>query len=81
VSAVDTKGHGAPGGRCRIPERLEMTERHIGSEVIDHTATDVGAEPRERTGGRARTCLTVRGARQHGQRYTPCYSTDWQPGS
>jgi threonine dehydrogenase-like Zn-dependent dehydrogenase len=38
----------------RIPERLEMTERHIGSEVIDYTATDVGAELRERTGHRPR---------------------------
>lgn len=36
----------------RYPERLAMTERHIGSEVIDYTATDVGAELRERTGGR-----------------------------
>ncbi|MEV8312202.1 zinc-binding dehydrogenase [Streptomyces flavidovirens] len=36
----------------RIPGRLEMTEQHVGSEVIDYTATDVGAELRERTGGR-----------------------------
>jgi threonine dehydrogenase-like Zn-dependent dehydrogenase len=36
----------------RVPERLEMTERYIGGEVIDYTATDVGAELRERTGGR-----------------------------
>ncbi|MGW7619971.1 zinc-binding dehydrogenase [Streptomyces antimycoticus] len=36
----------------RVPERLAVTERHIGSEVIDYTAADVGAELRERTGGR-----------------------------
>ncbi|MDQ1073406.1 hypothetical protein [Streptomyces canus] len=29
-----------------------MTQRHIGSEVIDCTATDVGEELREHTGGR-----------------------------
>lgn len=29
-----------------------MTEQHIGSETIDYSATDVGAELRERTGGR-----------------------------
>ncbi|NIH80873.1 zinc-dependent alcohol dehydrogenase [Amycolatopsis viridis] len=36
----------------RYPERLTMAERHIGAETIDYTSTDVGAELRERTGGR-----------------------------
>ncbi|WP_405147573.1 glutathione-dependent formaldehyde dehydrogenase [Sphaerisporangium sp. NBC_01403] len=36
----------------RYPERLTMTERHIGAETIDYTRTDVIAELRERTGGR-----------------------------
>ncbi|MET7934137.1 zinc-dependent alcohol dehydrogenase [Streptomyces sp. NPDC005322] len=36
----------------RIPERLAMTERHIGCETLDYTATDIGPELRERTGGR-----------------------------
>jgi threonine dehydrogenase-like Zn-dependent dehydrogenase len=36
----------------RYPERLAMTERHIGAETIDYSSTDVGAELRERTGGR-----------------------------
>jgi threonine dehydrogenase-like Zn-dependent dehydrogenase len=36
----------------RYPERLAMTERHIGAETIDYSGTDVGAELRERTGGR-----------------------------
>ncbi|MFH8935375.1 zinc-dependent alcohol dehydrogenase [Streptomyces griseosporeus] len=50
----------------RIPERLEMTERHIGSEVIDYTATDVGAELRERTGGRGPdVCIEAVGMEAH----------------
>ncbi|XVQ86076.1 zinc-dependent alcohol dehydrogenase [Microbispora siamensis] len=36
----------------RYPERLAMTARHVGCEVIDYTSTDVTAELRERTGGR-----------------------------
>jgi threonine dehydrogenase-like Zn-dependent dehydrogenase len=36
----------------RLPERLTMAEQHLGVEVLDYTATDVGAELRERTGGR-----------------------------
>jgi threonine dehydrogenase-like Zn-dependent dehydrogenase len=27
----------------RSPERLAMTERHVGSEVIDYSTTDVAA--------------------------------------
>ncbi|MEU6087171.1 hypothetical protein ABZ865_10245 [Streptomyces sp. NPDC047085] len=50
----------------RIPERLEMTKRHIGSEVIDYTATDVGAELRERTGGRGPgVCIESVGMEAH----------------
>ncbi|RCG26227.1 glutathione-dependent formaldehyde dehydrogenase [Sphaerisporangium album] len=36
----------------KYPERLAMTERHIGAETIDYTRTDVIAELKERTGGR-----------------------------
>jgi threonine dehydrogenase-like Zn-dependent dehydrogenase len=36
----------------RLPERLAMSERELGVEVLDFTASDVGAELRERTGGR-----------------------------
>ncbi len=36
----------------RLPERLEMAEKYVGCEVIDYSSTDVGAELRERTGGR-----------------------------
>jgi threonine dehydrogenase-like Zn-dependent dehydrogenase len=50
----------------RYPERLAMTERHIGSEVIDYTATDVGAELRERTGGRGPdVCIEAVGMEAH----------------
>jgi threonine dehydrogenase-like Zn-dependent dehydrogenase len=50
----------------RIPERLAMTERHIGSEVVDYTATDVGAELRERTGGRGPdVCIEAVGMEAH----------------
>jgi threonine dehydrogenase-like Zn-dependent dehydrogenase len=35
-----------------IPERLDMAKRFAGADPIDYTATDVGAELRERTGGR-----------------------------
>jgi threonine dehydrogenase-like Zn-dependent dehydrogenase len=50
----------------RIPERLEMTRTHIGSEVIDYTATDVGAELRERTGGRGPdVCIEAVGMEAH----------------
>ncbi|MEU5274683.1 zinc-dependent alcohol dehydrogenase [Streptomyces hygroscopicus] len=35
-----------------VPERLAMTELHIGCETLDYTATDIEAELRERTGGR-----------------------------
>jgi threonine dehydrogenase-like Zn-dependent dehydrogenase len=35
----------------RIPERLSMAGQYTGAETIDYSATDVGAELRERTGG------------------------------
>ncbi|MFI6516866.1 zinc-dependent alcohol dehydrogenase [Spirillospora sp. NPDC050679] len=36
----------------RYAERLEMTREHVGAETLDYSATDVGAELRELTGGR-----------------------------
>jgi threonine dehydrogenase-like Zn-dependent dehydrogenase len=51
----------------RYPERLAMTERYIGSETIDYSATDVGAELRERTGGRGPdVCIEAVGMEAHG---------------
>ncbi|MDH2427360.1 glutathione-dependent formaldehyde dehydrogenase [Sphaerisporangium sp. TRM90804] len=35
-----------------LPERMAMTERHIGAETLDYTRTDIYAELKERTGGR-----------------------------
>ncbi|MEU8344767.1 Threonine dehydrogenase [Actinomadura meyerae] len=50
----------------RFPERLAMTREHIGSETIDYTATDVGAELRERTGGRGPdVCIEAVGMEAH----------------
>ncbi|GGL54137.1 zinc-dependent alcohol dehydrogenase [Planomonospora parontospora] len=50
----------------RYPERLAMTERHIGAETIDYSATDVGAELRERTGGRGPdVCIEAVGMEAH----------------
>lgn len=50
----------------RLPERLAMTERHVGCEVIDYTSTDVGAELRERTGGRGPdVCIEAVGMEAH----------------
>jgi threonine dehydrogenase-like Zn-dependent dehydrogenase len=50
----------------RIPERLAMTSTHIGAETIDYTATDVGAELRERTGGRGPdVCIEAVGLETH----------------
>ncbi|GII88043.1 glutathione-dependent formaldehyde dehydrogenase [Sphaerisporangium siamense] len=36
----------------KYPERLAMTERHVGAETLDYSRTDVIAELKERTGGR-----------------------------
>ncbi|TDB88965.1 glutathione-dependent formaldehyde dehydrogenase [Actinomadura sp. KC216] len=50
----------------RLPERLAMTREHIGSETIDYTTTDVGAELRERTGGRGPdVCIEAVGMEAH----------------
>ena len=50
----------------RHPERLAMAARHIGAEIIDYTATDVGAELRERTGGRGPdVCIEAVGMEAH----------------
>ena len=50
----------------RLPERLAMTERHVGCEVIDYTSTDVGAELCERTGGRGPdVCIEAVGMEAH----------------
>lgn len=49
----------------RFPERLAMIE-HIGAETIDYTRTDVGAELRERTGGRGPdVCIEAVGMEAH----------------
>jgi len=51
----------------RVPERLAMTEEHIGAEVIDYTTTDIAAELRERTGGRGPdVCIEAVGMEAHG---------------
>jgi threonine dehydrogenase-like Zn-dependent dehydrogenase len=58
----------------RIPERLAMTEQHIGSEVIDYTATDIGAELRERTGGRGPdVCIEAVGMEAHSDTLVHAY--------
>ncbi|MCT9931779.1 glutathione-dependent formaldehyde dehydrogenase [Planotetraspora sp. A-T 1434] len=50
----------------RFPERLAMTSRHVGAEVIDYTTTDVTAELRERTGGRGPdVCIEAVGMEAH----------------
>jgi threonine dehydrogenase-like Zn-dependent dehydrogenase len=50
----------------RFPERLAMTREHVGAEVIDYTSTDVGAELRERTGGRGPdVCVEAVGMEAH----------------
>ena len=50
----------------RIPERLSMAEKYAGAETIDYSATDVGAELRERTGGRGPdVCIEAVGMEAH----------------
>jgi threonine dehydrogenase-like Zn-dependent dehydrogenase len=50
----------------RVPERLAMTERYVGAEVLDYTKTDVPAELRERTGGRGPdVCIEAVGMEAH----------------
>nr|WP_255672591.1 zinc-binding dehydrogenase [Glycomyces amatae] len=51
----------------RLRDRLDMAQRHLGVETIDYTATDVGAELRERTGGRGPdVCIEAVGMEAHG---------------
>jgi threonine dehydrogenase-like Zn-dependent dehydrogenase len=51
----------------RLPERLAMAERYAGAETIDYSRTDVGAELRERTGGRGPdVCIEAVGMEAHG---------------
>jgi threonine dehydrogenase-like Zn-dependent dehydrogenase len=50
----------------RIPERLSMAEKYAGAETIDYSTTDVGAELRERTGGRGPdVCIEAVGMEAH----------------
>jgi threonine dehydrogenase-like Zn-dependent dehydrogenase len=50
----------------RIPERLEQARRYATAETIDYMATDVGAELRERTGGRGPdVCIEAVGLEAH----------------
>lgn len=59
----------------RFPERLSMTERHVGAETINYTQTDVNAELRERTGGRGPdVCIEAVGMEAHSS--GPVYAYD-----
>lgn len=50
----------------RLPERLAMTEEHVGAETINYTRTDVLAELRERSGGRGPdVCIEAVGMEAH----------------
>jgi threonine dehydrogenase-like Zn-dependent dehydrogenase len=50
----------------RIPERLAQAEKYMGVETLDYTKTDVGAELRERTGGRGPdVCIEAVGMEAH----------------
>ncbi|MEW2417024.1 zinc-dependent alcohol dehydrogenase [Streptomyces sp. NPDC046866] len=50
----------------RVPERLAMTERFVGSETLDYASTDIAAELRERTGGRGPdVCIEAVGMEAH----------------
>lgn len=50
----------------RYRYRLDQAEHHMGVEVLDYTATDVGAELREMTGGRGPdVCIEAVGMEAH----------------
>lgn len=50
----------------RFDYRLEMTQKHIGAETINYERTDVGAELRERSGGRGPdVCIEAVGMEAH----------------
>jgi threonine dehydrogenase-like Zn-dependent dehydrogenase len=61
-------GAGRVIGIDRLPERLTLAREQIGSETIDHSATDsVLEEPRELTGGRGPdACIEGVGMEAHG---------------
>jgi threonine dehydrogenase-like Zn-dependent dehydrogenase len=42
----------------RFDYRLRMAEQHVGAETFNYEETNVDAELREMTGGRARTCAS-----------------------
>ncbi|MGH3922494.1 MAG: zinc-dependent alcohol dehydrogenase [Pseudonocardiaceae bacterium] len=51
----------------RFPERMEQAEKHMGVETINYMKTVVGAELRERTGGRGPdVCIEAVGLEAHG---------------
>ncbi|RJK97951.1 zinc-dependent alcohol dehydrogenase [Vallicoccus soli] len=58
----------------RIPERLAQAEDVIGAEVLDYSATDVGGELREMTGGRGPdVCIEAVGMEAHGEGVAGAY--------
>jgi threonine dehydrogenase-like Zn-dependent dehydrogenase len=51
----------------RFDYRLDQAATHMGVEVLDYTKTDIGAELRERTGGRGPdVCIEAVGLEAHG---------------
>ncbi|MDR7301883.1 threonine dehydrogenase-like Zn-dependent dehydrogenase [Haloactinomyces albus] len=51
----------------RYPDRLAMTKRHAGAEVLNYEQTDVPGELHEMTGGRgADVCIEAVGSEAHG---------------
>lgn len=53
----------------RIPERLDMTERHIGAETLNYETEDVQTALREITGGRGPdVCIEAVGMEAHSHR-------------
>ena len=51
----------------RLPERLQQVEKHIGALTIDYTATSVGEELLELSGGRGPdVCIEAVGMEAHG---------------
>jgi threonine dehydrogenase-like Zn-dependent dehydrogenase len=50
----------------RFEYRLRMTEKHVGAETLNYEQTDVGAELRERSGGRGPdVCIEAVGLEAH----------------
>jgi threonine dehydrogenase-like Zn-dependent dehydrogenase len=68
MAAASAKILGAERIICidRFDYRMKMAEQHVGVETIDYTKTDVGAELRERTGGRGPdVCIEAVGLEAH----------------